>query len=58
VKPTLAPGRKKVVVAFDGEVTRMRSPIDLRVLDHPLYLLQPSGAAGTADTADAPRTAA
>ncbi|MBN8473863.1 MAG: diacylglycerol kinase [Sulfuritalea sp.] len=58
VKPTLAPGRKKVVVAFDGEVTRMRSPIDIRVLDQPLYLLQPSGAAGTADTADAPRTAA
>lgn len=58
VKPTLAPGHKKVVVAFDGEVTRMRSPIDIRVLDQPLYLLQPTGAAGTADTADAPRTAA
>jgi diacylglycerol kinase family enzyme len=58
VKPTLAPGHKKVVVAFDGEVTRMRSPIDIRVLDQPLYLLQPAGAAGTADTADAPRTAA
>ena len=58
VKPTLAPGHKKVVVAFDGEVTRMRSPIDIRVLDQPLYLLQPTGAAGTADPADAPRTAA
>lgn len=58
VKPSLAPGHKKVVVAFDGEVTRMRSPIDIRVLDQPLYLLQPTGAAGTADTADAPRTAA
>jgi len=57
-KPSLAPGHKKVVVAFDGEVTRMRSPIDIRVLDKPLYLLQPTGAAGTGDTADAPRTAA
>lgn len=40
VKPTLAAGRRGVVVAFDGEVTRMRSPIDIRVLDKPLYLLQ------------------
>jgi diacylglycerol kinase family enzyme len=40
VKPTLAPGRKEVVVAFDGEVARMRAPIDIRVLDKPLYLLQ------------------
>ena len=39
VKPTLAPGRKEVVVAFDGEVARMRAPIDIRVLDKPLYLL-------------------
>jgi diacylglycerol kinase family enzyme len=40
VRPTLAPGRRGVVVAFDGEVARMRSPIDIRVLDKPLYLLQ------------------
>jgi hypothetical protein len=40
VKPTLAPGRRNVVVAFDGEVALMRSPIDIRVLDKPLYLLQ------------------
>jgi len=40
VQPTLAPGRREVVVAFDGEVARMRSPIDIRVLDKPLYLLQ------------------
>ncbi|MBK6471850.1 MAG: diacylglycerol kinase [Betaproteobacteria bacterium] len=52
VKPTLAPGRKEVVVAFDGEVARMRSPIDIRVLDKPLYLLQ------AADAADAPEAAA
>lgn len=49
VKPTLAPGRKEVEVAFDGEVARMRSPIDIRVLDKPLYLLQAAGTAGTAD---------
>lgn len=40
VRPTLAPGRRGVVVAFDGEVARMRSPIDIRVLDKPLYLLK------------------
>ena len=41
VQPTLAPGRREVVVAFDGEVARMRAPIDIRVLDKPLYLLMP-----------------
>jgi hypothetical protein len=55
VKPTLAPGRRKVVVAFDGEVAHMRAPIDIRVLDKPLYLLQATGAA---NTTDAPETAA
>lgn len=49
VRPTLAPGRTEVVVAFDGEVARMRTPIDIRVLDKPLYLLQATGAAGVAD---------
>lgn len=46
IKPRLAPGRGEVVVAFDGEVARMRAPIDIRVLDKPLYLLQPNGACG------------
>ena len=41
VRPTLAPGRSEIVVAFDGEVVRMRAPIDIRVLDKPLYLLMP-----------------
>ncbi len=45
VKPRLAPGRSEVVVAFDGEVARMRSPIDIRVLDKPLYLIQAAAAA-------------
>ncbi len=48
VKPRLAPGRREVVVAFDGEVAQMRAPINIRVLDKPLYLLQAPGAAGTA----------
>lgn len=48
VKPRLARARREVVVAFDGEVARMRSPIDIRVLEAPLYLLQGDGAPGTA----------
>lgn len=48
VKPRLASARREVLVAFDGEVARMRSPIDIRVLDKPLYLLQPQGFAHTA----------
>jgi len=47
VTPTLAPGRREVVVAFDGEVALMRAPIDIRVLDKPLYLLQATGASGS-----------
>ena len=53
VKPTLVPGRKEVVVAFDGEVAHMRSPIDIRVLDKPLYLLQAPGAAGVQGSPEA-----
>lgn len=40
VRPRLLPGRREVMVAFDGEVARMRAPIDFRVLEQPLYLLQ------------------
>jgi len=53
VKPRLAPGRREIVVAFDGEVSRMRAPIAIRVLDKPLYLLKASGAAGLADASEA-----
>jgi diacylglycerol kinase family enzyme len=42
VRPTLVPGRRGVKVAFDGEVTRLRAPLDFRVLSKPLYLLKPS----------------
>jgi len=57
VKPRLAPGRREVVVAFDGEVALMRTPIDIRVLDKPLYLLQAPGAAGASGSAAAPEAA-
>lgn len=41
VQPTLPQGRSGVKVAFDGEVTMMRAPLDFRVLAKPLYLLKP-----------------
>ena len=53
VRPRLAPGHIEVMVAFDGEVARMRAPIDIRVLDKPLYLLQTSGAAAAASAPEA-----
>lgn len=40
VRPRRLSGRRKLKVAFDGEVARMRAPLDIRVLDEPLYLLQ------------------
>ena len=33
-------GRKTVKVAFDGEVMRMRPPLEFRVSDRPLYVLK------------------
>jgi diacylglycerol kinase family enzyme len=51
VRPTLAPGRRLVKVAFDGEVMRMRAPLDFRVLAKPLYLLMPRRDAVAIDTA-------
>jgi diacylglycerol kinase family enzyme len=51
VRPTLAPGRRGVKVAFDGEVTRMRAPLDFRVLAKPLYLLMPRPHDTAIDTA-------
>ena len=41
VNPTLSQGRLGVKVAFDGEVTTLRAPLDFRVLAKPLYLLAP-----------------
>ncbi len=42
VKPRLDYGRRKVKVAFDGEVQWMQSPIEFAVSPRPLYLLKPS----------------
>jgi len=53
VKPRLAPGSRRVMVAFDGEVAHMRSPIDIRVLAKPLYLLHAPAAAGSAGATEA-----
>jgi diacylglycerol kinase family enzyme len=41
VSPSIVHGPGGVKVAFDGEVARMRAPLDFRVLARPLYLLQP-----------------
>ncbi|MBD3893717.1 diacylglycerol kinase family protein [Hydrogenophaga sp.] len=53
VRPTLLPGRQEVVVAFDGEVARMRAPIDFRVLEKPLYLLQAPDSPGSVEATEA-----
>lgn len=48
VNPTLPRGRRGVKVAFDGEVSTLRAPLDFRVLARPLYLLaSPHRQAGT-----------
>lgn len=57
VRPTLVPGRRGVKVAFDGEVTRLRAPLDFRVLSKPLYLMKPSPQPDPSD-ATAPPTSA
>ncbi len=49
VRPTLPQGRNGVKVAFDGEVTMMRAPLDFRVLAKPLYLLMPQRDAAVVD---------
>jgi len=40
IKPSRWMGRRKVKVAFDGEVGWMRSPLTVRVLPEPLWLLK------------------
>ncbi len=57
VSPRRVPGGRWVKVAFDGEVTKMRAPLDFRVLAKPLYLLMPrrdETAPGTASDTEAP----
>jgi diacylglycerol kinase family enzyme len=46
-------GHGRVKVACDGEVAAMRSPLEFRVLDEPLWLLLPPGSAGVDRAADA-----
>ncbi len=41
VTPSLPYGTRGVKVALDGEVRRMRSPLEFRVSGRPLYLLKP-----------------
>ncbi|MEO8249132.1 MAG: diacylglycerol kinase family protein [Burkholderiales bacterium] len=38
--------RKSIKVAYDGEVTRMRGPLEFRVAPEPLYLLKLAGDGG------------
>ncbi|MDD2714186.1 MAG: diacylglycerol kinase family protein [Simplicispira sp.] len=42
VKPRRAWGRRRVKVAFDGEVGRMSMPLQFQVSPQPLYLLKPA----------------
>lgn len=51
VMPARTTGRSRVKVAFDGEVERMRAPLDFRVLHKPLYLLKPSAPATRSEPA-------
>jgi len=51
VRPPLTAGRRGVKVAFDGEVVRMRAPLDFRVLAKPLYLLMPRSTDDAIDAA-------
>lgn len=42
VSPSLKPGRRKVKVAFDGEVSWLPSPLEFKVAEQPLFLLKPA----------------
>jgi diacylglycerol kinase family enzyme len=52
VRPGLSGSRRGVKVAFDGEVTRMRAPLDFCVLERPLYLMKPGPANTTTPTGE------
>ncbi|MFN7121286.1 MAG: diacylglycerol/lipid kinase family protein [Hydrogenophaga sp.] len=47
IKPSRLMGRRKVKVAFDGEVDWMRAPLTIRVLPQPLWLLKAAPAVAT-----------
>jgi diacylglycerol kinase family enzyme len=44
VRPSRLYRARRVKVAFDGEITWMRAPLDFRVLARPLWLLKPAPA--------------
>ena len=46
VQPGRVWARGSIKVAFDGEVGRMRAPLEFRVAPRPLYLLKPEAIAG------------
>ena len=46
VTPKLRRGRTSIGVAFDGEVASMSTPLHIRVLEQPLYLLKAAGSDG------------
>jgi hypothetical protein len=50
VKPRATLRNRMIKVAFDGEVSKMRAPLEFRVSDKPLYLLKDSVAQGSVNT--------
>ncbi|MES2888365.1 MAG: diacylglycerol kinase family protein [Pseudomonadota bacterium] len=42
VRPSIGHGRRRIKIAYDGEVNWMRGPILFQVLPEPLYLLKPA----------------
>lgn len=53
VKPRRAWSRRRVKVAFDGEVGRMRMPLQFQVSPQPLYLLKSTAQPAASDSAQA-----
>ena len=49
VSPSLKPGRRKVKVAFDGEVSWLPAPLEFKVAAQPLFLLKPAAVETPAD---------
>jgi diacylglycerol kinase family enzyme len=41
VRPLLLPGRRSIRVAMDGEVSRLRAPLDIGCSKRPLFLIKP-----------------
>ncbi len=41
VRPRLLPGRRSIRVAMDGEMSRLRVPLDIGCSPRPLFLIKP-----------------